>query len=245
MLTYNDQIYSYLDNLAISNAQSGDMGRYYGYKRAIDSIKSSNINIVGISSLTKLESVKFVGPSIIEKIKSILTGQIILDDNIIFNVNPHKHYVPRDIAVIISNPILSKLKNKRYEICGSFRRGKLLVGDLDILICDYLPDVDNLDGVSVLAKGSSKIKVKVVHPIYGTLEVDLRSVSAKNWGSALLYFTGPSEFNIRMRSRAKSIGYKLNEYCLEDLNSNKKYNYKTERSIFRKLGMEYVPPESR
>ena len=47
-----------------------------------------------------------------------------------------------------------------------------------------------------------------------------------------------------MREIAKSKGYKLSEYGLFDKN-NKKFKIKSERDVFKKLGLEYLPPRLR
>ena len=53
--------------------------------------------------------------------------------------------------------------------------------------------------------------------------------------------------NKRMRALAEQLGYLLNEYGLYKLNGNKKIKIKitSEKDIFDKLGMEYLPPEKR
>jgi len=60
---------------------------------------------------------------------------------------------------------------------------------------------------------------------------------------ALLYFTGSKSHNIALRGLANERGWKLNEYGLFD--GNRRIAGATEVEIYKKLGLEYVPPELR
>ena len=53
------------------------------------------------------------------------------------------------------------------------------------------------------------------------------------------------DLNKKMREIAKNMGYKLSEYSLEDIKTGKKFNAKTEKEIFNKLGMDYIEPRLR
>jgi DNA polymerase/3'-5' exonuclease PolX len=44
--------------------------------------------------------------------------------------------------------------------------------------------------------------------------IDIILLPYESYYSGLLYFTGSKEFNIKIRSKAKILGYKLNEYGL-------------------------------
>jgi DNA polymerase (family 10) len=43
-------------------------------------------------------------------------------------------------------------------------------------------------------------------------QADFRTVEPHQWGSALQYFTGSKEHNVRIRDIAKAKGLKLSEY---------------------------------
>ena len=62
----------------------------------------------------------------------------------------------------------------------------------------------------IIAKGSTKSSMR----LRNGLQMDLRVVSEKEFGSALLYFIGNKEHNIELRKLALSKGYTLNEYGL-------------------------------
>jgi len=89
----------------------------------------------------------------------------------------------------------------------------------------------------------------------GTVQVDLRVIEPARWGSALMYFTGSKEHNVRLRQRALDRGLTLNEYGLfpEDKSTSespqsrgvKAVASKTEEEIFKALELPWVPPELR
>ena len=64
---------------------------------------------------------------------------------------------------------------------------------------------------------------------------------------AILYFTGSSEFNVRMREDALANGYTMNEYSMKHT-VNKEiidHNFTTEKEIFDFMGYDYLEPEMR
>ena len=138
-------------------------------------------------------------------------------------------------------------KINKISIAGSLRRMKETIGDIDILASSKYPDdvMDyfvNYDDVHhVLLKGSTKTSVL----LHDNLQVDLRVVSNKSYGSALQYFTGSKEHNVKMRSLAIKKGYKLNEYGLFDKETEKYVAGKAEEEIYTILGLSYIEPELR
>lgn len=74
--------------------------------------------------------------------------------------------------------------------------------------------------------------------------IDIRLIPYDAYYPAILYFTGPGDFNRKMRQVAINSGYMLNEYGLYDEN-NKPLPITSEKDIFDHLGMEYLSPEQR
>ncbi len=141
-------------------------------------------------------------------------------------------------------------KNKKIEhinLAGSLRRMKETIGDIDILISspepkeimDYFVKFPRID--QVLMKGETKTSVQ----LDDGLQVDLRVVPKKSFGAALQYFTGSKEHNVSLRSRAIKKGYKLSEYGLFTKKTGKFLSGETEEDIYKKLGLQYIPPELR
>ncbi len=151
-------------------------------------------------------------------------------------------------------PTVEKLRSKlqsieifkKVRIVGSYRRKKPTIGDIDVLALSGKPEeaMDIFCGLGevekVLARGETKSSII----ISGGLQVDLRIVEEVSYGSALLYFTGSKEHNIALRNRARSRDWKLNEYGLYDSNGETLAG-ETEKEIYQKFGLSYIPPELR
>jgi len=135
----------------------------------------------------------------------------------------------------------------QVDFAGSARRMKETVGDLDILVAseregEAVEHFVSMPRVTrVISKGSTRSTII----IGSNLQIDLRVVAPKSYGSALQYFTGSKEHNIKLRTLAVKLGYKLNEYGLFRRKDNKKIAGETEESVYQTLGLEYVEPELR
>ncbi len=154
----------------------------------------------------------------------------------------------------IYNEIISLKENianlegvEKVEVAGSFRRMKETVGDIDILVVaekDVSDSILSLDNIErILLQGRTKLSFIYSINDKRKIQVDVRIVRKESWGSALQYFTGSKEHNIKLREIAIQKGYKLNEYGLF-----KEENYiagRTEEEIYESLGLKYIPPEMR
>jgi DNA polymerase (family 10) len=142
---------------------------------------------------------------------------------------------------------------ERLEVCGSLRRRKETINDIDLLVsaADAGPIMDAFVALpqvqKVIGKGDTKSSVLVAG--YDddnrrlAINADLRVVNKSQFPFALSYFTGSKEHNIALRQRAIQYGLKLNEY---ELSSPKKsITCKDEEDIYRALDLDYVPPELR
>ena len=156
-----------------------------------------------------------------------------------------------NMAYANGNNYLDYLKKceriEKIDIAGSLRRKKETIGDLDILASSEFPD-DVMDYFvkypsvqRVLLKGSTKTSVL----LNDGLQVDLRVVKKESYGSALQYFTGSKEHNVKMRSIAIKKGFKLNEYGLFDKNTDEYVVGNTEEEVYNTLGLSYIEPELR
>ncbi|MDP9245118.1 MAG: DNA polymerase/3'-5' exonuclease PolX [Chloroflexota bacterium] len=139
---------------------------------------------------------------------------------------------------------------REISVCGSLRRWKETIGDVDLLVASdaaapimaaftSAPNVDR-----VLAHGDTKSSLTVERG----LQIDLRVVPAASWGAALLYFTGSKEHNVRLRGYALRKKLLLNEYGLYRVGEEKggtPIASRTEEEIYAALGMDWIPPELR
>src|SRR5262245_15739169 len=140
----------------------------------------------------------------------------------------------------------------RMEVCGSLRRRRETIRDIDILVSSKKPGpimerFVTLPGVEqVIGHGETKSSIIVAGGAgHGRILInaDLRVVDDKQYPFALLYFTGSKEHNVVLRGRAQQRGLKLNEY---ELASNGKHvACKDEADIYRALDLDYIAPELR
>jgi DNA polymerase (family 10) len=164
-----------------------------------------------------------------------------------------------DVAQHLADELAAHIRglNKNVadvQAAGSLRRSKETVGDLDLLVTlqeahSGPRDVEaasehilKFPGIhQVLARGENKVSFVLENG----MQVDVRLLPPSQSGSALLYFTGSKEHNVALRSRALKIGYTLNEYALSRLKDEKPVAGRTEEEIYKKLGLDWIPPELR
>ena len=136
---------------------------------------------------------------------------------------------------------------KQVEVAGSARRRKETVGDLDVLVSSDKPEVVSERFVTmppvarILSQGPTKSQIVLENH----LQVDLRVIPPEAYGAALQYFTGSKEHNVKLRTISVRAGFKLNEYGLYNRETDELVAAESEEEIYRKLGMEWMPPELR
>ncbi len=133
----------------------------------------------------------------------------------------------------------------RVVIAGSYRRCRETVGDLDILvtakrgspIMDRFVKYDEVK--EILSKGNTRASVR----LHSGLQVDVRVVKQNSFGAALHYFTGSKAHNIAIRRLGQQRKLKINEYGV--FQGDKRLFGDTETSVFKSVGLPYIPPELR
>ncbi|KAL2769394.1 DNA polymerase lambda isoform b [Daubentonia madagascariensis] len=159
--------------------------------------------------------------------------------------------------------------------CGSYRRGKVTCGDVDVLITH--PDgrshqgifsrlLDSLrqrgfltdDLVSQEENGQQQKYLGVCQlpgPGRRHRRLDIIIVPYSEFACALLYFTGSAHFNRSMRALAKTKGMSLSEHALSTdvvrntqglkVGPGRVLPTPTEKDVFRLLGLPYREPAER
>jgi DNA polymerase (family 10) len=136
---------------------------------------------------------------------------------------------------------------KNMTSAGSLRRFRETVGDIDIMgTADDPESVINAFVTfprvkEVIAKGPTKASVILLPG----LQADIRMVEHDSFGSLLQYFTGSKQHNIVLRTKAQKKGLKLSEYGITDAMTEVLEKFSTEKAFYRRLGMQYIPPEIR
>ena len=216
---------------------------------------------------------------------AIKNKEIEVNDKIKLGLKYHGVYkmdIPRkeiDDYYKLINHLITKInktlelddKNKYiFEICGSYRRGKLKSGDIDILISKkgtklgkskdskhlerivgkLKKQMKHNDGKPLLLDDMTDKNIKTKYMGFSKLKdnpvrrIDIRFIPYSSYYYALLYFTGSGDLNKKMRQIAKKKGLKLSEYGLSDKDGNI-LKAKSEKDIFNHLDMEYLEPKYR
>jgi len=140
-----------------------------------------------------------------------------------------------------------------FTIAGSYRRGKVDSGDIDILFTSknkkkYDEFIDKLREnnylVEDLARGTKKYNGICRYGKNPCRRIDIMYTKPQEYPFAILYFTGSMEFNTKMRANLLEQGLSLNEYSLKDNETKKPVDHKfvKEEDIFEYLNMDYVHP---
>lgn len=130
---------------------------------------------------------------------------------------------------------------------GSLRRMRETIGDIDILVGSSEPSramdafVSYPQAAEVMLRGETKTSIRLQDGV----QVDMRVVDPSSYGAALQYFTGSKEHNVRMRSLANDLGFKVNEYGVYRTSDGARVAGETEEGVYEVLGMQWMPPEMR
>lgn len=146
----------------------------------------------------------------------------------------------------------------KFEIVGSYRRGKMISGDIDIIITNSDNNKKAFDSLidslikgklitHILSRGQTKSLTLAKLPGKPSRRVDLMYSPPDEYAFAILYFTGSKAFNTMQRQRAIDLGFTLNEHGLHEMmdgNKGAKVNreFLTEQAIFKFLQMGYKEP---
>lgn len=159
--------------------------------------------------------------------------------------------LPIALALVHDIQQIKGVQDAQY--CGSLRRGKETVGDIDIAVAADpqfgQPISDALTAhplvADVLGSGPTKTSFRTT----AGLQIDVRVVPPASYGAAVLYFTGSKEHNVRLRERAIKRGLKLNEWGLfkttQDAQEETQIAGASETDVYNALDLAYIPPEMR
>jgi len=206
-------------------------------------------NKAGVKSIARLKQMAKEG-----NIKNIAG----LGDKTMINILRGIEYLEKsegrallNVAMETANEIIENLGKidgvERIDYAGSLRRMKETIGDIDIVIESKDPEkimnafVNMTNVKNVLAHGKTKSSVMTEENI----QIDIRITDAESYGAMLHYLTGSKAHNVKMRQIAQAKRLKINEYGLYKGKGLKRIAGKTEESMYKALGMSYIPPELR
>ena len=142
---------------------------------------------------------------------------------------------------------LEKVLKKKIYLLGGFRLGKQDGKDLDIVVLNgQHEDLKELDIKGSFESGKSSDTVLIKFPFYPfVVHVDFRYTDKEHLPFYELYFGSGENFSRKIREHAKKLGFSLNEKGLKKNGKMIEKGFKTEKDIFKFLGMEFVKPEDR
>jgi len=138
-------------------------------------------------------------------------------------------------AEAIADAFIAGLDVPAY-VAGSVRRGEPEVGDIDIVT---IGTPTRLPPGATLVGG----RTQLWHYRFRGRIIDVWKATPETLGSMLLFATGPKNYGIGLRMRAKNRGLKLNRYGL--WRGEQRLAGTTEAGIYEALGKPYKPPELR
>ncbi len=143
----------------------------------------------------------------------------------------------------------------RGELAGSLRRARPTIGDVDILVAsaeDSAPIMSHFVQLPRVARILGQGPTKSAVELHNGARVDLLVIPPERWGTALCYFTGSKEHNIRLRNLALRQGYSLNEHALSPVDADGQLRddaspllFSTEEALYQQLGLAWIPAEIR
>ena len=155
-------------------------------------------------------------------------------------------------ALSVAESVMSALRLRcstigKLEAAGSLRRFEETIGDID-LVCTA-PDphevIDALESLPEVAEvlGHGPTKGSVV--TRDGVQLDLRVVEEGQFGALWQYLTGSKQHNVLLRDYANRMGLSLNEYGVTTMATGAVETFADEESLYRRLGLPYIPPELR
>jgi DNA polymerase (family 10) len=214
---------------------------------------------LGVESLEDLKRAAEAGSLRDLRGMSKRTEQLVLEGIARIEANPRRMLLHRAEATISGIAMaLEALPGVRsVEHAGSFRRKKETIGDLDLLVETAAPELvlDTFTGLGVvdqvLNRGGHKAAVRLLRGP----QVDLMVMPPDEAGTYLVHFTGSKEHNVKLRARARDMGWSLSEkgFLRIDLETGEPLTgeaaelrtFGTEEGAYGFLGLPLIEPELR
>jgi len=213
---------------------------------------------LGISTLDELRAAAESGSIRGVRGLSERTEQLILEGIARLESRPQRlllHQAEAHVAALVET--LGEVPGvTSIEPAGSYRRRKETIGDLDLLAetTDPVALMDRFLGLgtvdTVVARGGHKSAVRLLRGP----QVDLMVMPPGAAGAYRIHFTGSKEHNVRLRARARDLGWSLSEYGFLRIGEDGEplagdaaelRTFPTEEEAYAFLGLPFIDPELR
>jgi DNA polymerase (family 10) len=137
---------------------------------------------------------------------------------------------------------------KQVEIAGALRRWRETTPDITIVAAALsgVPILDHFAGFPMLIRILERTDYSLVAILNTGIKISLLIASPQNFGVVLLDATGSAAHLDKLRSRAGSKDLLIATALTKRVAGvSKTKGPKTEQEIYRRLGMQYIPPELR
>ncbi len=143
--------------------------------------------------------------------------------------------------------------------CGSVRRGRETVGDIDLLVaCEdpagVLGRVQTAPGVERVVAGVRGGGYRTSVQLLRGPQVDVMTTAPDRAGTYLVHLTGSAAHNVRLRERARDLGWSLSEHGFARLGPDGQVvegsgaelrTFGSEEEAYRFLGLAWIDPALR
>jgi DNA polymerase (family 10) len=157
----------------------------------------------------------------------------------------------------LSASLLDVLGVGRIVSAGSYRRRRETIGDLDLLaettepkrVVETFVTLPSVEAVIGQGRAKAAVKLGGRGP-----NVDLMLMPPGEAGTYLIHFTGSKDHNVRLRERARDLGWSLSEKGFQRIGEDGEplsgdaaelRTFSTEEDAYAFLGMPYIAPELR
>jgi DNA polymerase (family 10) len=213
---------------------------------------------LGIATMTDLRTAAEAGTIRNVRGLSERTEQLIIEGIARLETRPQRlllHQAEAHLAALVETlgavPGVASI-----EPAGSYRRQKETIGDLDLLAETTDPaalmtrflGLDTVD--TIVARGGHKSAIRLLRGP----QVDLMVMPPGAAGAYRIHFTGSKEHNVRLRARARDLGWSLSEYGFARLGEDGEpltgdaaalRTFATEEDAYAFLGLPFIEPELR
>jgi DNA polymerase (family 10) len=160
-----------------------------------------------------------------------------------------KTRIQRDAAAPQARALVKFMRDlpnvREAVVAGSYRRGRISVGDLDLLVAadESSRVLERFAAYPAILQQTAQGPTRASALLDDGMQVDLRVVAPESFGAALHYFTGSKAHNIQVRRLGQQHGLKINEYGV--FQGAERIAGTTEESVFASVGLPFIPPELR
>ena len=213
---------------------------------------------LGILSMDDLRKAAEAGTLRTLRGLSARTEQLILEGIARLETTPQRMLLPRAEATIdgLIDALTALDPTASIEPAGSFRRRKESIGDLDLLAetADGPGLIERFTALGavdhVINQGGYKAAVRLLRGP----QVDLMVMAPGTAGTYRVHFTGSKEHNVRIRERARDLGWSLSEKGFLRIGDDGEpltgdaaelRTFATEAEAYGFLGLPYIEPELR